>query len=93
MVVPVGHRVALPRPIIHLLTGVVTTKARTSEAARAPQNSASERCASMAFGQSAITPLSISSITAMDRVSAASATRTAVPKPTPALRTPRSVSE
>lgn len=82
----------LPRAIIHLLSGVVTTKASASEAVRAAQNRASDSWASMALGQRAITPLSISSMTAMESVSAASAPRKAVRKPTPAFRTPRSVS-
>lgn len=79
--------------MVHLLTGVVTTKAIASEIASEPQNSRSPSCASIASGQSTITPLSISSITAMDSVSAASATRKAVRKSTPARSTPRRVSE
>ncbi len=82
----------LPRPIIHRLTGVVTTNARASENASEPQNRRSDSPAVMAPGTPTMTVLSISSITAMETVSEASATFAACRSGTPARSTLRMVS-
>src|SRR5690606_8131899 len=83
----------LPPPIIHLLTGVVTRNATTKPPSSADQNSPSERPASMAPGVRAMMPLSTSSITAMETVSAASATLTAALRDRPARSTAKRVRE
>ena len=79
----------LPRPIIHRFTGTVTTKAIASEATRLPQKSRSATPASIAPGMTSRLALSTSSITAIETVSAASATPSACRNGTPAASTGR----
>jgi hypothetical protein len=81
-----------PRPISHRLTGVVTTKATANATASASQKNADDSPASIAPGTETITALSTSSITAIETVSAASATCSARRNGRPARSTPRMVS-
>src|SRR5690606_26141033 len=74
-------------------TGVVITNATAKPPSSANQKSASDSCASIAPGVSAMITLSTSSITAMETVSAASATLTAAFRDTPARTTANRVKE
>jgi hypothetical protein len=78
---------------VALAAAVVIRKAITKPPRRAAQNSPSDNWASIAPGVRATTALSTSSITAIDTVSAASATLTAALRPRPARRTANRVKE
>ena len=82
----------MPRPIIQWFTGTVTTNAIASAAASDHQNRALVRLASIAPGSSTRKALSTTSMVRIETVSAASAMRTAAPKPRPARRTDVKVS-
>ncbi len=76
----------------HRFTGTVTTNATARATASAPQNSGLVRPASIAPGTASMTPLSTSSMTVIETVSAASATRTAARSGSPLRSTGRTVS-
>jgi hypothetical protein len=75
------------------LTGTVTTNATTSEPTRLAQNSRSVSPAFIAPGTASTTALSMTSMVAIDNVSAASATPNACLGDTPDRRTGVRVSE
>ena len=82
----------MPRSIIHLFTGTVTTKARASATASDTQKSASSSVASMAPGKATRNALSMTSMVRIEIVSAASAVPIAARTSSPARRTARKVS-
>jgi hypothetical protein len=83
----------LPRAISARLTGTVTTKATTRETTNDTQNKPSVSLASKAPGTARMKALSMTSMVAIEMVSAANAMPTARRSATPDLRTGIMVSE
>ena len=82
----------LPRAISHRFTGTVSTKATASANESAPQNSRSERCASIAPGTVSMIRLSTTSMVAIEIVSEASAIGITALSARPARKSGRLVS-